>query len=87
MLLGDACHPMTPYMAQGAASAIEDAIILSRCLAQREDGLEAALQTYVATRRPRASAIQQGSAENTWMRDKTDFNWVYGYDAWHAPLG
>ena len=86
-LLGDACHPMTPYMAQGAASAIEDAVILSRCLERREDGLEAALQTYVATRRPRASAIQLGSAENTWMRDKTDFNWVYGYDAWHAPLG
>jgi hypothetical protein len=31
-LLGDACHPMTPYMAQGAASAIEDAAILARCL-------------------------------------------------------
>ena len=31
-LLGDACHPMTPYMAQGAAMAIEDAAILSRCL-------------------------------------------------------
>ena len=31
-LLGDACHPMTPYMAQGAASALEDAAMLSRCL-------------------------------------------------------
>ena len=87
VLLGDACHPMTPYMAQGAASAIEDAVILSRCLERREDGLEAALRTYVATHHPRASAIQQGSAENTWMRDKTDFNWVYGYDVWQAPLG
>ncbi len=35
-LLGDACHPMTPYMAQGAAMAIEDAAVLSRCL----DGVE-----------------------------------------------
>ena len=86
VLLGDACHPMTPYMAQGAASAIEDAIILSRCLANRENGLEASLKSYFATRHPRASAIQQGSAENTWMKDKTDFNWVYGYDAWQAPL-
>ena len=34
VLLGDACHPMTPYMAQGAAMAIEDAAILSRCLAE-----------------------------------------------------
>ena len=31
VLLGDACHPMTPYMAQGAATAIEDAAVLSRC--------------------------------------------------------
>src|ERR1700743_2527935 len=31
-LLGDSCHPMTPYMAQGAAMAIEDAAVLSRCL-------------------------------------------------------
>ena len=86
VLLGDACHPMTPYMAQGAASAIEDAVILSRCLESGGTGLEASLQSYFATRHPRASAIQQGSAENTWMRDKTDFNWVYGYDVWNAPL-
>ena len=32
VLLGDACHPMTPYMAQGAATAIEDAAVLARCL-------------------------------------------------------
>jgi 6-hydroxynicotinate 3-monooxygenase len=35
-LLGDSCHPMTPYMAQGAAMAMEDAAVLSRCL----DGIE-----------------------------------------------
>ena len=40
-LLGDACHPMTPYMAQGAAMAIEDAAILARCL----EGIEAASRT------------------------------------------
>ena len=33
-LLGDACHPMTPYMAQGAASALEDAAVLARCLSE-----------------------------------------------------
>ena len=44
-LLGDACHPMTPYMAQGAAMAIEDAAILSRCLAGVDrDGVAGALQ-------------------------------------------
>ena len=32
VLLGDACHPMTPYMAQGAASALEDSAVLARCV-------------------------------------------------------
>ena len=32
VLLGDACHPMRPFMAAGGAMAIEDAAILSRCL-------------------------------------------------------
>src|SRR5690606_23268081 len=58
-LLGDACHPMTPYMAQGAASALEDAAILSRVLAGVEaDGLSDAFKLYEAIRKPRASAIQ-----------------------------
>ena len=34
VLLGDAAHPMTPYMAQGGATAIEDAAVLARCLAE-----------------------------------------------------
>src|SRR5437762_10414038 len=37
VLLGDACHPMTPYMAQGAAAALEDAAVLARCLEQRSE--------------------------------------------------
>jgi salicylate hydroxylase/6-hydroxynicotinate 3-monooxygenase len=81
-LLGDACHPMTPYMAQGAASALEDATILSRCLAGIErDGVPEAFQLYERIRKPRASDIQAGSSANTWLRDKTDPGWVYGYDA------
>ncbi|HEX2825554.1 MAG TPA: FAD-dependent monooxygenase [Burkholderiales bacterium] len=87
VLLGDACHPMTPYMAQGAASALEDAAVLSRCLENVEaDGLPEAYALYEATRKPRASAIQAGSSENTWLRGRTDPGWVYGYDAWKAPL-
>ena len=88
VLLGDACHPMTPYMAQGAASALEDAAVLSRCLEGVEaDGLAEAYALYEATRKPRASAIQLSSSENTWLRERTDPGWVYGYDAWQAPLG
>jgi salicylate hydroxylase/6-hydroxynicotinate 3-monooxygenase len=86
-LLGDACHPMTPYMAQGAASAMEDAVVLTRCLehAAGED-LPRAFQLYEATRKPRASAIQSNSSKNTWLKGDTDPAWVYGYDATSAPL-
>ncbi len=86
-LLGDACHPMTPYMASGAAMALEDAVVLSRCLADEDfDSIEAALRTYEAIRKPRASAVQAGSSANTWMRQETNPDWLYGYDAWRVPL-
>jgi 2-polyprenyl-6-methoxyphenol hydroxylase-like FAD-dependent oxidoreductase len=86
-LLGDACHPMTPYMAQGAASALEDAAMLSRCLENiNADGVVQALRRYQANRLPRTSEIQQTSSKNTWMRSATDPSWVYGYDVWTAPL-
>jgi salicylate hydroxylase/6-hydroxynicotinate 3-monooxygenase len=86
-LLGDACHPMTPYMAQGASTAVEDAAILSRCLQGVDrDGVAAALRRYEATRKPRASRIQQTSAQNTWLKEPHDADWVYGYDAWTVPL-
>lgn len=86
-LLGDACHPMTPYMAQGAAMAIEDAAVLSRCLDGIDrDGIEDAFRRFEATRKERTSRVQATSRANTWLRGKTDADWVYGYDAWTAPL-
>jgi 6-hydroxynicotinate 3-monooxygenase len=86
-LLGDACHPMTPYMAQGAAMAIEDAAVLSRCLEGVErDGIADAFRRFEATRHERTSRIQQTSRTNTWLRHKTDADWVYAYDAWSTPL-
>jgi 6-hydroxynicotinate 3-monooxygenase len=86
-LLGDACHPMTPYMAQGAAMAIEDAAVLSRCLGDVDrDGVEAAFRRFEATRKPRTSRVQLSSRTNTWLKQRTDPDWVYGYDAWNAPL-
>jgi len=88
VLLGDACHPMTPYMAQGAATSIEDAAILARCLSavQGED-IEAAFRTYEAHRKPRVSRIQAISSANTWMKGGDgDTGWLYGYDAWNTPL-
>jgi 2-polyprenyl-6-methoxyphenol hydroxylase-like FAD-dependent oxidoreductase len=87
VLLGDACHPMPPYMAQGAAQALEDAIVLARCLDGVEpEGFAAALQRYEWNRKPRTSQIQQMSGKNTWMQHDTNPDWVYGYDAVTAPL-
>ena len=86
-LLGDACHPMTPYMAQGAAMAIEDAAVLSRCLeGVARDGIADAFRRFEATRRERTAHVQQTSRTNTWLRQKTDTDWVYAYDAWTTPL-
>ena len=86
-LLGDACHPMTPYMAQGAATAIEDAAVLSRCLETVDcDGIADAFRRFEATRKPRTSRTQFSSRTNTWLRDPIDPDWVYSYDAWTTPL-
>ena len=87
-LLGDACHPMTPYMAQGAATAIEDAAILARCLAEvGGEDIEKAFHRYEAHRKPRTSRIQAISSANTWMKGGSDdTTWLYGYDAWNVPL-
>ena len=88
VLLGDACHPMTPYMAQGGATAIEDAAILARCLdAVEGDDIEGAFRRYEAHRKPRTSRIQAISSANTWMKGgNDDTSWLYGYDAWNVPL-
>ncbi|KIX92005.1 uncharacterized protein Z520_12276 [Fonsecaea multimorphosa CBS 102226] len=59
VLVGDACHPMLPYMAQGAAQATEDAAALAAALQDVQvSGLAAALKRYEEIRRPRASRIQ-----------------------------
>jgi 6-hydroxynicotinate 3-monooxygenase len=86
-LLGDACHPMTPYMAQGAAMAFEDAAVLSRCLdGVDRPGVADAFRCFELTRKPRTSRVQLSSRTNTWLRDQTDPDWVYGYDPWTDPL-
>lgn len=86
VLLGDACHPMTPYMAQGAATSMEDAVVLARCFDETADDIPAALLRYTALRRPRTARVQLNSHMNTWMRQATNPDWVYSYDAWSTPL-
>jgi 6-hydroxynicotinate 3-monooxygenase len=85
VLLGDACHPMRPFMAAGGAMAVEDAAILARCLAAVDDPAEA-FRCYEATRIPRVGKVQEISIANTWMRGPTETDWFYCYDACTAPL-
>lgn len=63
-LLGDAAHPMLPYLAQGAAMAIEDAAVVAHCLARLPDDPAAALRTYSAARRARAWRVQRLATRN-----------------------
>ena len=87
-LLGDACHPMLPFMAQGAGMSIEDAVVLGRALSGAQDRPQAAhaLQRYQAARRERTARIQLASRGNEWMKGPGNADWVYGYDAWQVPI-
>jgi salicylate hydroxylase/6-hydroxynicotinate 3-monooxygenase len=88
VLIGDACHPMTPYMAQGAATAMEDAAVLSRCLdGVDRTGVNAAFKMFEAARKERTAQIQLVSHQNVWLHRSGNTDWVFGYDAWKAPLG
>jgi salicylate hydroxylase len=62
-LLGDACHPMLPFLAQGAAMAIEDSYVLAHCLAS-DNNIAAALKAYQGIRLPRTRAIQLKARNN-----------------------
>ena len=86
-LLGDACHPMTPYMAQGAATSIEDAAILSRCLdGVSSNDIAAALRKYEANRLPRTARIQTSSSLNDVNKVREEQDFVMSYEAWQVPL-
>jgi salicylate hydroxylase len=63
-LLGDACHPTLPLLAQGANMAIEDGIVLARCLERHSRDVALALTTYEDLRRERTAAAVRGSAAN-----------------------
>ncbi len=81
-LLGDACHPMVPFMAQGACMAIEDAAVLGRALdGVAETMIEAALKRYETARHDRTARVQIGSRGNEWLKQGGNADWVYGYDA------
>ncbi len=65
-LAGDAAHPMTPNLGQGACQGIEDAAVLAECLSAQGDA-HAALARYEARRRPRTSRITVRSRRLGWI--------------------
>ncbi|NIP14541.1 MAG: FAD-dependent oxidoreductase [Pseudomonadales bacterium] len=96
-LLGDACHPTLPFMAQGAAMAIEDGAVLARCLAEC-DVVAQGLRRYEGLRRARTARVQAGSRRNARIFHLSGLpalfrnlavgrasgrvmDWLYGYDA------
>lgn len=66
-LLGDAAHPVLPFLAQGGVLAIEDAEVLATALARWSADPEQALAQYEQQRRPRAGQIQAASRRNGWI--------------------
>jgi salicylate hydroxylase len=86
-LLGDAAHPMVPFMAQGACMAIEDAVVLARAVEGKVlSEIPASLEAYDRTRIPRTAQVQRGSLANEWLKGPGNADWVYGYQAWTVPL-
>ncbi len=83
-LLGDAAHATTPTLGQGAAQAMEDAEVLTRCLVTTDLGVPQALERYQELRRGRAHRVALES------RARTDL--IMGVDpaataAWYERLG
>ena len=100
ILLGDAAHPMLPFLAQGAAMAIEDGAVLADCISSYEDN-EKSLKYFEQIRKPRTSFVQLAARRNAkilhfsglaaFFRDMVMgyagnkiFNKLYSYDALSA---
>jgi 2-polyprenyl-6-methoxyphenol hydroxylase-like FAD-dependent oxidoreductase len=67
VLMGDAAHPVLPYLAQGAALAIEDAVALARSLEESSDDLAEAFHLYERPRRTRIALVQDLSRRYGWV--------------------
>ncbi len=98
-LLGDACHPTLPFMAQGAAMAIEDGAVLAACLDEQD--VAGSLARYEKLRRKRTARVQAGSRRNArvfhltgigaWLRNRAAraaggaaMDSLFSYDALRA---
>ena len=101
-LLGDAAHPTLPYLASGAAMAIEDGAVLARCLDEFDNPAEA-LGIYQSMRLDRTARVVRESAANRTLyriedeevmrkafhdknMNKSRSEWLYAYDPLTVPL-
>jgi len=64
-LLGDACHPTLPFLAQGANMAIEDGLVIARCLDAEPGDPAAAFRRFERARMERTARVVRGSSDNT----------------------
>ncbi|MEO0728882.1 MAG: FAD-dependent oxidoreductase [Pseudomonadota bacterium] len=64
VMIGDAAHPVLPFLAQGAALAIEDAMVLAGELARADRTPEAAIASFVTSRTSRAAAVAKAAKNN-----------------------
>src|SRR5258708_7401154 len=71
-LLGDAAHPMVPFLAAGAGQSIEDAWTFARVLSRRQDDVPGALLEYERRRLPRTTRIQAGARAAVKLMHETD---------------
>ncbi len=65
-LLGDACHATPPFLAQGACMALEDAVVLARCVTRLPDDIPRALRDYGEARHQRTERVLKASWANAW---------------------
>lgn len=93
-MLGDAAHPMTPFLGQGACIAIEDAVVLGRALESSKDYREA-FARYERARKDRANSVQIRSkelAKNRMRENAQEFGpdaeamGLFNYDATTVPM-
>ncbi|MEU9804412.1 FAD-dependent monooxygenase [Mycobacterium sp. NPDC050853] len=96
-LIGDAAHPMTPHLGQGANMSIEDAVVLATVLADASDtDIPGRLALYESLRRDRTSRVQQNARQSGRIYRATDLSpqqqaegltailaddWIPDYDA------
>lgn len=78
---GDAFHPMTPDLGQGGCAALEDAVVLARCLANSPHSMASGMEMYVKERRWRVAGLITGAFLSGWVQQ----GWS-GWSGWMVKL-